>query len=324
MGWCTLSNPMILIVGMGIASAGMAQPSPHPCQDPTLTRLALKHVQEGADAESLWEEAMLEDADFPWMAILRLEAEEALEPHLNSLGLDQKAMRCGEVQREEGRVVAIAPYEGSISVKGNRIEWTIAPGLEQPLLFIWEEGDEPRFVRLGKDRTLVLLEALRLPAQLQLLASDARGPRPVAWRWLGAAPALEAHLIRGPEALAQLRRERSLAPLRLNRILARAAAHYAQEICGKGRLTHINASGGPEERLRLEGIEARHVSEVLARARSAEKAWEALLRSPSHRFALLDRRMTDFGVGEAQAGDFYCVVVWLAAWPRYLGPSVSS
>ena len=40
---------------------------------------------------------------------------------------------------------------------------------------------------------------------------------------------------------------------------------------------------------------------------------------PGHAAALVDRRFTDVGIGEVTAHGRRCVVVSLAAWPRYVG-----
>ena len=73
----------------------------------------------------------------------------------------------------------------------------------------------------------------------------------------------------------------------------------------------------PEARLRRRHVVARVVGEVVARARTEDEAFDALLASPSHRRALVDRRFTDVGVGTARRGASLCVVIDLAAWPRY-------
>jgi uncharacterized protein YkwD len=59
------------------------------------------------------------------------------------------------------------------------------------------------------------------------------------------------------------------------------------------------------------------VGEAVARASDEPSATAALLASPSHRRALVDRRFTDVGLGRARASDGHtCLVVLLAAWPR--------
>jgi len=61
---------------------------------------------------------------------------------------------------------------------------------------------------------------------------------------------------------------------------------------------------------------------VVARAEDAARAYDALLRSPSHRAALTDVRFTDAGLGESRdAQGSTCLVVVLAAWPRAVPPS---
>jgi len=82
---------------------------------------------------------------------------------------------------------------------------------------------------------------------------------------------------------------------------------------------HEVDGANPEVRLRRRGIVARVVGEVAARARDEDAAFDALLASPSHRAAIVDRRFTDVGVGVARVGRNLCVVADFAAWPRYAG-----
>jgi hypothetical protein len=76
----------------------------------------------------------------------------------------------------------------------------------------------------------------------------------------------------------------------------------------------------PEARLRRRHVVARVVGDVVARARTEDEAFDALLASPSHRRALVDRRFTDVCVGTARRGASLCVVIDLAAWAALLGP----
>jgi uncharacterized protein YkwD len=72
--------------------------------------------------------------------------------------------------------------------------------------------------------------------------------------------------------------------------------------------------------LRDAGVSARLVGETVARAADHGAAFAAFERSPSHRLTLLERRFTDAGIGEVKDRDGHsCVVVLLAAWPRYVG-----
>lgn len=191
-------------------------------------------------------------------------------------------------------------------------------------------------------------------ALLQLVASGPAGPRPVAELALvpadAAPPSRPAPAPSAPDltpVLAQLpepepgtgarpppdpardaervqrlvdalRDEHGVPPVRPNRLLARAAAGHAGAVCAAGRAAHVLAEDGdPQRRLARAGLSARLVGEAVARAADLGAALRALGRSPSHVAALVDRRLTDAGVGvvAAPAGGV-CVVVALAAWPR--------
>ena len=122
------------------------------------------------------------------------------------------------------------------------------------------------------------------------------------------------------EQMALFRRAHELPQLRENRLRARAAGEHAARMCLEGRVAHALADGDPEQRVRRAGLQAALVGEAVARAPSADAAFAAMRRSPSHRMTLLDRRFTDMGVGRARDRvERTCLVVLLAAWPRYIG-----
>ena len=108
--------------------------------------------------------------------------------------------------------------------------------------------------------------------------------------------------------------------MRANRVLSEVATAHARAVCGSGRVAHtLVPDGDPEARLRRAGVVARVVGETVARSTSVAKAYVALMRSPSHRLTLLDRRFTEAGIATAESGEHVCLVVLLAAWPRYVG-----
>jgi uncharacterized protein YkwD len=173
---------------------------------------------------------------------------------------------------------------------------------------------------------------------VQLLARGPAGPRPIAERDLpgsdGLPPAArEAEAAEAEaqadgdadrpvgERLSALRRAQGLPPLRDNRLLAAVATAHAQRVCADGRVAHeLEPGDDPEQRLRRAGLRARSVGETVARARSTAAAFGSFERSPSHRLTLLGRAFTDGGVGEGtDAQSRTCLVVMLAAWPRYAG-----
>jgi uncharacterized protein YkwD len=173
---------------------------------------------------------------------------------------------------------------------------------------------------------------------VQLLARGRLGPRPIAERVVpaveggpataGSDPSDGDAAATGPEAavsiaqrLLTLRSRSGRPPLRDNALLAGVAAAHAQRVCAQGLVAHELVPGGdPKQRLTAAGVTARRVGETVARAESPGAAFAAFEHSPSHRLTLLEAGFTDSGIGEAKdAQGRVCVVVLLAAWPRYVG-----
>ena len=99
------------------------------------------------------------------------------------------------------------------------------------------------------------------------------------------------------------------------------AAEHAQAVCASGHVGHEPQPGqDPQARLLRAGVRARRVGETVARAEDSAAAFQAFERSPAHRLSLLEPGFTDAGFGEASdAHNHSCVVILLAAWPRYVG-----
>jgi uncharacterized protein YkwD len=171
--------------------------------------------------------------------------------------------------------------------------------------------------------------------RIQLVAEGSGGPRPVAElvpdpetrRVALPPPSAGKPEARGPRSrpvetlLARLdgfRRNQGVGGLRNNELLTHSAQRHAERVCELGRVAHrLDGGDDPETRLREEHIEARAVGEAIARADSADAALEAVFESPSHRAAVVERRFTDAGVGQAfDLKGHTCLVVLLAAWPR--------
>jgi uncharacterized protein YkwD len=202
------------------------------------------------------------------------------------------------------------------------------------------EATDGRVVRL--DVGVARLEAgVRFDPELvvqrvQLVAEGPHGPRPVAeLAWQPSEEvgrprsAADDTAPRGPRTLpapallARLdgyRRSQGAGGLRPNQALAKSAQQHAQRVCELGKIGHrLEAGSDPETRLRAEHITARSVGEAVARAESAESAVAAVFDSPSHRLAVLDRRFTVAGFGQAVDDRGHtCLVVLLAAWPQHL------
>lgn len=236
---------------------------------------------------------------------------------------------CGEARAEERWLVLVAPRVGHLEPLGaGALRVELAAGWSAGRLYaedaigeVWET-DAPDGARVELPADLVA------PVRVQLVASGPGGPRPVAERMLVAAeeaPLEDAQ--DGPPRrvvaesdqplaarLTTLRRGREL---RDNRLLTRVATEHAEVLCRAGRVSHVSDEGDPEARLARAGLRARHVGEVVARAEDVGGAYAALLRSPSHRAALTDRRFTDAGIGQAHDAERRtCLVILLAAWPR--------
>ena len=235
------------------------------------------------------------------------------------------AALCGRAVRAGRALVLAAVRRGRLTIEGSRIDVELAAGLSDA--HVWVEDADGEIVALAVDGTRDTLElpaGLSLPARVQLVARDARGPRPVAVRSVGGELATR-HTARADlplvERVTAARRDGGAHALRASRVLDRVAAAHAERVCREGRVGHqLEEGGDPTARLAAEGVRARHVGEVVARGADEAAAFDALLASPSHRAALVDRRFTDAGVGAASDDrGRRCVVVLLAAWPRVVG-----
>jgi hypothetical protein len=245
---------------------------------------------------------------------------------------------CGFARSERGQLLLVTARAGALAPLAERravLRGSVIDGFSDPEIVVEDAGGGlQRFAvdRAQLARGIAVSDRLARPLRVQLLARGPAGPRPIAERDLpgsdDSSPVpseAEAGERAGDrpvsERLSALRRERGLPPLRDNRLLAAVAAAHAQRVCEDGRIAHeLEPGDGPEQRVRRAGIRARSVGETVARAASASAAFGAFDRSPSHRLTLLGRAFTDVGVGQGtDAQRRTCVVVLLAAWPRYVG-----
>jgi uncharacterized protein YkwD len=162
--------------------------------------------------------------------------------------------------------------------------------------------------------------------RVQLIAKGPAGPRPLAERVVGEPAArsitADAPIDLEPEQqLAVARGDAGARGLRVHTLLTEVATAHAQQVCAEGRIAHeLTPGADPEQRLRTRGVSARRVGETIARERSAGGALQRMLQSPAHRLTLLEPGFTDFGLGEARdERGRVCLVVLLAAWPRFVG-----
>jgi hypothetical protein len=227
-------------------------------------------------------------------------------------------LACGEARTGERRVIVAAPAAATLAVDGSHVSGRLADGWHDPLLYAEDADGEVHVIELTAPSFATSLPDGVEAVRVQVVARGPDGPRPVAERVLGAREA-DGLLSGTPRELVDHLRHDAHAPaLRASRLFDRIATSHAESICEAGEAAHeLEPGRDPSARLREEGVVARHVGEVASRGIDVDHAMSALVRSPSHRAALVDRRFTDVGVGTATAADGHeCVVVVLAAWPR--------
>jgi uncharacterized protein YkwD len=101
------------------------------------------------------------------------------------------------------------------------------------------------------------------------------------------------------------RAEMGIAPLRWENRLGRAAQGHSVNMARTQRFAHTLDGRDPGHRIRAEGYVARRWSENIFMGGgpygSAEAAVDAWMRSSGHRANLLDRHVTELGVGVRQS-----------------------
>lgn len=242
---------------------------------------------------------------------------------------------CGRASSARGTVALVAWRGGALELANDALRVRLATGFSEARVLMQDADGQTNDEPVRDGQRLVIPDDLARPVRVQLLATGPAGPRPVAERTIvdgaGASgvegamsdEARSATNVASDEdfatRIAALRALAGVGELRDNRVLREAAAEHAARICREGAVRHEVDGANPEVRLRRRGIVARVVGEVVARARDEDAAFDALLASPSHRAAIVDRRFTDVGVGVARVGRNLCVVADFAAWPRYAG-----
>jgi hypothetical protein len=253
---------------------------------------------------------------------------------------------CGRAQSASSRLLLVAARAGSldpITKGGRRVRGHLAAGFSNPELVVADGDGELQRIAVDREslsRGIEIAPELVLPARVQLLARGRLGPRPIAERVVrggggelasgGAAAAVDDIGADVPSGLTGATTARRLAglrdaagrpPLRDNAVLASVAAAHARDVCARGVIAHELVPGSdPKQRLEAAGVRARRVGETVARGQTGAAAFAAFEHSPSHRLTLLEPGFTDVGIGEAHdRHDRTCVVVLLAAWPRFVG-----
>ncbi|MBX3269350.1 MAG: hypothetical protein KF729_03765 [Sandaracinaceae bacterium] len=294
----------------------VAAPASADCDDPALTAAAAEALASGA--EDLIALARAAGSTLPTVRGLRAsEGDDArVRRFVEALAARAGApIECGEASSEGRRLVLAGPRAATLEVEADRVRVELAEGWSAPRLYV-RDGEGNTYETAVERGHAALPSDLVRPLAIQIVATGPGGPRPVAeHRGLEDAPdrAVPDSDEPIPVRLRRLRVSAGVSELRPNRLLERVAARHAAEVCREGRVAHVGEGGDPVERLARAGVRARHVGEAVARASDLAGAYAAMLRSPSHRAALTDRRMTDVGVAGARGR---CLVVLLAAWPR--------
>ncbi|MBO6939115.1 MAG: hypothetical protein JJ863_29365 [Deltaproteobacteria bacterium] len=302
------------LLALGASAPAMAQCAEEDTLAEAALELALERELTGA---ALTRALRTAGSDLPHGWARRFHDRADAEAWLRQLDADAP-LACGWAERPGVITVVAGARAGTLEVEGDSARATVVDGFREAHLVV-RDGDD-RLHRLALEQGEASLVDLERPLVVQLVATGPRGPRPIAERRSGA-PATPQVAGSGPfsSRLDALRSVRGASPLRPNRLLTAAANRHARAICAAGVAAHRLERSDPESRLASEGIEARVVGEAVARVAPGADALQALVESPGHAAALTDRRFTDVGVGEATARGRRCVVVSLAAWPRFVG-----
>jgi uncharacterized protein YkwD len=316
-----LSFLAVLLATSLAAASGRAQEASR-CTDEGLTQLALRHALDGTSADALLTSARTEGhAQYPSLHLVRLPADDDAARDAWLADLERRGLTplaCGEARNEHHVVFAAAPNQGALQLTPEGVRVTLTEGFTEPVVYVRSGHAEPIAIEVREGLAEIPFEAMATPLVLQLVATNPRGPRPIAELVIGGTRTEEA-LPTNATLIDVLRARHERGALRPNRMLVRAAQAHAEQSCRAQQVAHvIDEHGDAEARLRSDHIAARHVGEVVARAEDESAAWRTLAESPSHRLAIGDARFTDVGIGRAEAHGRTCLVVVLAAWPRYV------
>lgn len=323
-----------------VVAEGSEAGSPFCTERAYLSHVAARAAQEQAlpSAAELSSIAHAEGSYAPFLWIARNPSRAAIHAWLQALLHDADGpVVCGFAQTG-ALVTVVATIEAATlrMTREGRVTGSLAPAFHEPQLFFFDADGLP--VRMPLEPS-DLTRGIALPDGasshvIQLVATGPRGPRPVAeLRQPADAGGIEA--ISSDDSgdvqafldfIGDVRRGAHRPPLRVHRLLTKAANTTQDGLRDSAYLTHVTRAGaGPRERLLNAGVRARRVGEVVARASSFQEALLALHESPSHMYALLARDFTDVGISVAQGtttaeGDTRPTVVLvalLASWPSY-------
>ncbi|GAB4288699.1 MAG: hypothetical protein Kow0090_01080 [Myxococcota bacterium] len=115
-------------------------------------------------------------------------------------------------------------------------------------------------------------------------------------------------------ALNNLRQSEGLLPLRRQSALDKAAREQSEAMCQAGDTTHRAAGKSLQSRLDSAKIKYSAAGENVAFNKTLGAAYEAMLASPAHRKAMLDKRFTAVGIHSAsdKEGGYYLTLIFTA------------
>ena len=145
---------------------------------------------------------------------------------------------------------------------------------------------------------VVILLGLALAVSARAGAGSATHMKPLSTRGVSATPS-ERAVVR---VMNSVRASNGVPPLRIGRLLTRAARSHSADMARRGYFDH----GAFVRRLRAFGVRASFVGENLASGTQPLSAVEIVqmwIASPPHRQNLLDRGFRRVGVGEAGGSD---------------------
>jgi hypothetical protein len=179
-------------------------------------------------------------------------------------------------------------------------------------------------VGLSQGRLLAAVELARRPGTqwIEVMATDHRGPhvvalfpievgRPPPRAWVGKPRDLETWItdpnLAEHHAMSLLQADRArfgLPPLQPDETLSTIARRHSAEMAATDRVAHFSPTTGTvADRLTAARYRVDLVAENIARSSTIADAQDGLMRSPSHRAAILDTAATHVGIGVVSRDD---------------------